>query len=162
VTTADNLRIGHGIDAHRLIAARPLMLGGVHVQFDSGLLGHSDGDVVSHALADALLAATGRGDIGIHFPSTDERWEGFGGLALLHEVARLIEGARVLSASVVVVAQWPKLAPFLDEMSRGMCDALTVSQGVVRVSATSTDELGFTGHGEGMCASAVAMVEIVE
>jgi 2-C-methyl-D-erythritol 2,4-cyclodiphosphate synthase len=138
------------------------MLGGVHVPFDSGLLGHSDGDVVSHALADALLAATGQGDIGVHFPSTDERWEGVGGLALLHEVVGLIESARILSASVVVVAQWPKLAPFLDEMSRGMCDALTVSPGVVRVSATSTDELGFTGRGEGMYASAMAMVEVLQ
>jgi 2-C-methyl-D-erythritol 2,4-cyclodiphosphate synthase len=152
------LRIGHGIDAHRLIEGLPLMLGGIHVPYGEGLLGHSDGDCVVHALADAVLAAAGRGDIGRHFPSTDPRWKGVAGLALLHEVARIIDGADLLSASVVIVAEEPKLAPYVDEMSKVMCDALGVSEGTVRVSATSTDGLGFAGVGDGISASAVALV----
>jgi len=159
VAVADTLRIGHGIDAHRLVAGRALMLGGVHVPFGSGLAGHSDGDCVAHALADALLSAAGQGDIGEHFPSSGQRWENIGGLELLRQVAGIIAGARILSASVVIVAQQPQLAPFVGEMSRGLCGALSVAGGVVRVSATTTDELGFAGRGEGICASAVALVE---
>lgn len=160
VDAADHLRIGHGIDAHRLIADRPLMLGGVHIPFRSGLLGHSDGDCVAHALGDALLSAAGNGDIGQHFPSSEKRWEGIGGLELLHEVAAIIEGARIVSASAVVIAEEPKLGPFVEQMAQGICEALSVAPGVVRISATTTDNLGFTGSGEGICASAVALVEL--
>ncbi len=138
------------------------MLGGVRVPFSSGLVGHSDGDCVTHALADALLSAAGRGDIGAHFPSTEKRWEGIGGLALLREVAGIITGVRVLSASVVIVAEQPRLTPFVEQMSRGICEALSVADGVVQISATTTDELGFAGRGEGICASAVALVELAQ
>jgi 2-C-methyl-D-erythritol 2,4-cyclodiphosphate synthase len=160
VDAADNLRIGHGIDAHRLVADRPLMLGGIHVPFHSGLLGHSDGDCVVHALGDALLSAAGKGDIGQHFPSSDKRWEGIAGLELLHKIGAIIEGARIVSASAAVIAQEPKLAPFVEQMAQRMCEALSVARGVVRVSATTTDNLGFTGRGEGICASAVALLEL--
>jgi 2-C-methyl-D-erythritol 2,4-cyclodiphosphate synthase len=152
------ITIGHGIDAHRLMEGRRLMLGGVHVPYESGLLGHSDGDCVAHALADALLSAAGLGDIGRHFPSSDERWKDVAGLALLDEVRRLIAPRTVMSASVVIVAEAPRLHTFIGAMESGIADALHLGPGVVRVSATSTDGMGFRGRGEGISASAVALV----
>lgn len=151
--------IGHGIDAHRLIEGRQLMLGGVHIPFESGLMGHSDGDCIAHALADAILAAAGVGDIGKHFPSSDERWKDVAGLALLAEVARLIAPRELISASVVVIAEQPKLSPFVAEMEAGIGEALGVGVGVVRVSATTSDAMGFCGRGEGIAASAVALLQ---
>ena len=153
------ISIGHGIDAHRLIEGRRLMLGGVHVPFDSGLIGHSDGDCVAHALADAILAAAGVGDIGKHFPSSDDRWKDVPGLALLAEVAALVSPSVVTSASVVVIAEQPKLSTFVPEMEIGIAAALGVAPGTVRVSATTTDSLGFCGRGEGIAASAVALLQ---
>ena len=155
------VRVGHGIDAHRLVDGRPLMLGCVAVPNDRGLAGHSDGDVVAHALCDALLGACGERDMGHHFPSTDERWRGVAGEEFLRRVAAMVAGAqlRVASAQVVVVAQQPRLAPHLDAMSAACAGALGVTAGAVRVSATSTDGLGFTGRGEGIAASAVVLLE---
>jgi 2-C-methyl-D-erythritol 2,4-cyclodiphosphate synthase len=156
------LRIGHGLDAHRLAPGRPLLLGCVAVPSDQGLLGHSDGDVVAHALADACLGAAGLGTMGDHFPSNDERWRGVGGREFLELVAaKLAEaGARVVSAQVAVVCARPRLAPFFAAMGEAMSEALATPRGTVVVSATSGDGLGDTGRGEGILASAVALLEV--
>jgi len=154
------LRIGHGLDAHRFVAGRPLMLGGVHVPHDRGLLGHSDGDAVSHALADAVLGAAGLGDLGKHFPSSDERWRNAASLDLLRRAAALVTeaGFTVVSAQVVAVAQAPRLQPYLAAMGEALAEALGSAAGRVAVSATSSDGLGFVGRGEGVAASAVALL----
>ena len=156
------LRIGHGIDAHRLVAGRPLVLGGVAITHDRGLEGHSDGDVVCHALADAVLGAAGLGDLGRHFPSGDSRWSGANSISLLEEVARLARaaGLSVSSAQVVAVCESPRLAEHTDEMARRLAAALGAAPGSVSVAATSTDGLGLTGRGEGIAASAVALVDV--
>lgn len=155
------LRVGHGIDAHRLAAQRPLMLGCVHVPHDRGLAGHSDGDVVVHALCDALLGAAGEGDMGRHFPSADERWRDTPGADFLRAVAGVLakRGARVVSAHVVAIAEEPRLAPHLEAMSAGCAAALGIDGGVLAVTATSSDGLGFTGRGEGIGASAVVLLD---
>jgi len=154
-----DLRIGHGVDAHRFTADRPLMLGGVAVPHEQGLEGHSDGDPVAHALADAVLGAAGLGDLGRHFPG-DERWRGAAGTAILRHAAELAREAGwvVASAQVVAVAQRPRLAPHIDAMSQALAGALGVEVDRVAVSATSTDGMGFTGRGEGIAASAVVLL----
>jgi 2-C-methyl-D-erythritol 2,4-cyclodiphosphate synthase len=155
------LRIGHGIDAHRLVDGRPLMLGCTSIPHDRGLAGHSDGDVVVHALCDALLGAAGQGDMGQHFPSSDDRWRGGCGADFLRAVAALLAagGVRVVSAHVVAVAEVPRLAPYLGAMSDACAAALGIDGGVVHVTATSSDGLGFTGRGEGIAASAVVLLD---
>ena len=155
-----SLRIGHGVDAHHLVEGRPLMLGCVAIAHPHGLAGHSDGDVAAHALCDALLTAAGLGDMGAQFPSSDERWRGVSGARLLGEVASLLAaaGARVESAHVVVIAEAPRLAPHLAAMTDACATALGTAAGTVTVSATSTDGMGFAGRGEGIAASAVALV----
>ena len=154
------VRIGHGVDAHRLVAGRPLMLGGVTVPFDRGLEGHSDGDVATHALADAVLGAAGLGDLGRHFPSSEERWRGVDSLVLLAEAGRMARarGFAVTSAQVVVVAQRPRLAGHLAAMAERLARALDVPDGCVAVTATTTDGMGFTGREEGIAASAVVLL----
>jgi len=154
------MRIGHGVDAHRLVPGRPLMLGGVHVPFELGLLGHSDGDVVAHALAASLLGAAGLGDLGRHFPSEDPAWQGVSGQDLLARVAVEVGEAsmRIESAHVVAVAQEPRLAPHLAAMARATASALGLRVGAVVVTVTSVDGMGFTGRGEGIAASAVALL----
>jgi 2-C-methyl-D-erythritol 2,4-cyclodiphosphate synthase len=156
-----SLRIGHGMDAHRLVAGRPLMLGCVDIPHDRGLAGHSDGDVVVHALCDALLGAAARGDMGRHFPSGDDRWRDTPGTDFLHEVAGLLaeQGMRLVSAQVVAIAQEPRLAPHLEAMSEACAAALGVDRRVVQVAATSSDGLGFAGRGEGIAASAVVLLD---
>ncbi len=155
------LRIGHGVDAHRLAMGRPLMLGCVHVAHDRGLAGHSDGDVVVHALCNALLGAAGEGDMGAHFPSTDERWRDTSGADFLRAVARLVGngGGRLLSCQVVVIAEEPRLAGHLGAMTTACAQALGVDRTLLSVTATSSDGLGFTGRGEGIAASAVALLD---
>ncbi|HEX6493135.1 MAG TPA: 2-C-methyl-D-erythritol 2,4-cyclodiphosphate synthase [Candidatus Dormibacteraeota bacterium] len=154
------MRIGHGVDAHRLVPGRPLMLGGVAVPHDRGLEGHSDGDAVCHALGDAVLGAAGLGDLGRHFPSSDERWRGIAGADLLRRCAELARraGFGVASAHAVVIAQAPRLAPHTAAMAAVIAGALGVDPGCVAVSATSTDGMGFTGRGEGIAASAVVLL----
>lgn len=156
-----SLRIGHALDLHRLAPGRPLMLGCVAVPSDVGLVGHSDGDVVAHALADACLGAAGLGTMGGHFPSSDERWRGVGGREFLELVAaKLAEaGARVVSAQVATVCGRPRLAPFFAAMGEAMSAALGAPEGTVTVTATSGDELGAAGRGEGIAASAVVLLE---
>jgi 2-C-methyl-D-erythritol 2,4-cyclodiphosphate synthase len=152
--------VGHGIDAHRFAPGRRLMLGGVPVPHDAGLEGHSDGDAVSHALCDAVLGAAGLGDLGRHFPSSDERWRGIAGVELLRHVAGLAReaGFAVASAHVVAIAQAPRLAPHTAAMTAAIAAALGVEPSRVAVSATSTDGMGFTGRGEGIAASAVVLL----
>jgi len=153
-------RIGHGIDAHRFVPRRPLMLGCVRIPYDRGLIGHSDGDAVAHALADALLGAAGLGDMGRHFPSTDPRWKDTAGADFLAAVAVKIadEGFAIEFGHVVVIAEEPRLTPHLAAMTEAICAALGVEQGQMAVGATSTDGMGFAGRGEGIAASATVLV----
>jgi 2-C-methyl-D-erythritol 2,4-cyclodiphosphate synthase len=155
-----SLRVGSGFDAHRLVQGRPLLLGGVHVPFDRGLEGHSDGDCVLHALCDALLGAAGAGDMGRHFSSSDPRLKDVASLQLLAETARLLRerGFEVENVDATVIAQAPVLAPHLEAMRLAISRALGVALDVVSVKAKSTDALGAVGRGEGIAASAVALL----
>ena len=155
------MRIGHGIDAHRFVPGRPLMLGGVLVPYSRGLLGHSDGDAAVHALVDAILGASGLGDMGRHFPSGDPRWKDTAGVEFLQNVAAKVEeaGWRVVSGHVVAIAEEPRLAPHLGAMSEVMSSALGLEKGTIAVGATTTDGMGFAGRGEGIAASATVILE---
>lgn len=154
------IRIGQGYDVHRLTADRKLILGGVEIPFEKGLLGHSDADVLLHALCDALLGAAALGDIGAHFPDRDPAYEGISSLLLLKETARLVRehGYAVGNVDATVIAQRPKLAPYLPQMRKEIALALGVSMEQVSVKATTEEGLGFTGSGEGIAASAVALL----
>ena len=154
------LRIGHGYDVHRLVAGRPLILGGVTVPYERGLLGHSDADVLTHAVMDALLGAAALGDIGGMFPDSDERWRGADSLRLLEQVtARLAEnGWAIGNVDATVLAQAPKLAPHIPEMRRRLAAAMGIDVTQVSVKATTEEHLGFTGAGEGMACHAVALL----
>ena len=160
---AHTARIGQGYDVHRLVEGRPLVLGGVRVRFERGLLGHSDADVLSHAVADALLGAIGAGDIGRHFPDTDPAYAGISSLLLLSKVAALVSsaGRRVVNVDATVMAERPKLAPYIPDMARNIAKSLGVSHALVSIKATTTEGLGFVGKGEGIAALAVAMVTSV-
>lgn len=153
-------RVGQGFDSHRLVAGRPLMLGGVKVDYDRGLAGHSDGDCLIHALCDALLGAVAAGDMGRHFPSTDARWKDAPSLSFLTEVVRLVgeQGYRVQNVDLTVVAQAPSLAPYLDSMRQALSRPLGVRVDAVSVKAKSTDGLGALGRGEGIAAHACALL----
>jgi 2-C-methyl-D-erythritol 2,4-cyclodiphosphate synthase len=155
------LRIGLGLDAHALEPGVPLVLGGVRIEHPSGLAGHSDGDVIAHALVDALLGAAGLGDIGSLFPADDARWEGADSLELLGDAyGRVREaGFGLVNADCVLVGEEPRIADHRDEMRRRLAAALAVEPERVNVRATTTDRLGFTGRGEGLAAQAVALLE---
>jgi 2-C-methyl-D-erythritol 2,4-cyclodiphosphate synthase len=155
------LRVGLGIDAHALEPGVPLVLGGVAIDHDRGLAGHSDGDVVAHALVDALLGAAGLGDIGTLFPSGDERWRGADSLALLRDAYAEVRraGFSLVNADCVLVGEEPRIAAHREEMRRRLAGALGVDAERVNVRATTTDRLGFTGRGEGLGAEAVALLE---
>ncbi len=154
------LRIGNGYDVHRLVAERPLILGGVTIPYERGLLGHSDADVLAHAVMDALLGAAALGDIGGMFPDSDERWRGADSLRLLEQVtARLAEnGWAIGNVDATVLAQAPKLAPHIPEMRRRLAAAMGIDVTQVSVKATTEEHLGFTGAGEGMACHAVALL----
>lgn len=154
-------RFGMGYDVHRLVEGRKLILGGVEIPWEKGLLGHSDADVLLHAIADALLGAAALGDIGRHFPDTDERFKGADSMKLLAEVVRLVreKGYRVGNVDATIVAQAPKLAPYIEEMTENIARVLGVGKDQVNVKATTEERLGFTGSGEGMSAYAVAGIE---
>ena len=154
------LRIGLGVDAHALVEGVPLVLGGVAIGNPRGLAGHSDGDVIAHALTDAILGGAGLSDIGTLFPSDDERWRGADSLELLRiAYAQVREAGWVLvDADCVLVGEEPRIAPHRDEMSARLAEALSVPHGRVTVRATTTDGLGFTGRGEGLAAQAVALL----
>ena len=151
-----NLRIGQGYDVHRLTEGRDLILGGVTVPYERGLDGHSDADVLTHAIMDALLGAAGLGDIGKLFPDSEERYRGISSLLLLKEVGKRLRenGWQVVNLDSTVVAQAPKLAPYRETMRRNLAEALGVS-----VKATTEERLGFTGDGSGMAAQAIALLE---
>ena len=155
------LRIGHGYDVHRLVEGRALILGGVTVPFDRGLLGHSDADVLTHAVMDALLGAAALGDIGKLFPDSDAAYAGADSIALLERVTALLRehGWQVGNVDATVVAQAPKLAPYIPEMRRRLAEAMGLDVDCVSVKATTEERLGFTGSGEGMAAHAVALIE---
>ncbi|MEI3092225.1 MAG: 2-C-methyl-D-erythritol 2,4-cyclodiphosphate synthase [Oscillospiraceae bacterium] len=155
------LRVGHGYDVHRLVEGRALILGGVTVPFDRGLLGHSDADVLTHAVMDALLGAAALGDIGQLFPDSDAAYAGADSIALLERVTALLRehGWQVGNVDATVVAQTPKLAPYIPEMRRRLVEAMGLDVDCVSVKATTEERLGFTGSGEGMAAHAVALIE---
>ncbi len=156
-----SLRIGHGYDVHRLTENRPLILGGVTVPFERGLLGHSDADVLTHALMDALLGAAALGDIGKHFPDTDPAYAGADSLVLLRRVTELLaeEGFTVVNADATVLAQRPKLAAYIPQMREHLAAAMGTETARVSVKATTEEGLGFTGRGEGIAAHVVALIE---
>ena len=155
------MRIGHGYDVHRLVEGRDLILGGVKIDYEKGLLGHSDADVLLHAVSDALLGAAGLGDIGRHFPDTDPKYKGADSLALLREVYRKIseKGFRVGNIDVTMIAQKPKLKDFIPQMQENIAAAVNVTPDRVNVKATTEEKLGFTGSGEGMSCHAVCLLE---
>lgn len=155
------LRVGHGYDVHQLVEGRALILGGVTVPFDRGLLGHSDADVLTHAVMDALLGAAALGDIGKLFPDSDAAYAGADSIALLERVTALLRehGWQVGNVDATVVAQAPKLAPYIPEMRRRLAEAMGLDVDCVSVKATTEERLGFTGSGEGMAAHAVALIE---
>jgi len=155
------VRVGIGYDVHPLVVGRRLVLGGVHIPCDKGLSGHSDADVLTHAIMDALLGASGLKDIGTHFSSEDPRYKDISSLKLLDEVNRLVKakGFRVGNIDATIVAQQPRLSDFIDGMRKNISRTLGISQERVTVKATTTDGLGFPGRGEGMAAHAVALVE---
>ena len=154
------LRIGLGVDAHALVAGVALVLGGVELEHPRGLAGHSDGDVIAHALVDAVLGAAGLGDIGSLFPSGDERWRGAVSLDLLREAYGQVRAAgfELVSADCVLIGEAPRIAPHREEMCRRLAGAMGVERERVNVRATTTDGLGFTGRGEGLAAQAVALL----
>ena len=156
-----NLRIGHGYDVHRLVEGRALVLGGVRIPFEKGLDGHSDADVLTHAVMDALLGAAAMGDIGKLFPDTDDRYLGADSIALLREVDRRLTetGYRLGNLDVTVIAQRPKLAPYINQMRQNLAAALRTELQNVSVKATTEEHLGFTGSGEGIAAHAVCLLE---
>lgn len=155
------MRIGNGYDVHRLVAGRKLILGGVDVPHTKGLLGHSDADVLLHALSDAILGAIGEGDIGRHFPDTDPAYKGADSIKLLQHVMALADakGFRIGNVDTTIVAQRPKLAPYIQQMRLNIARALATEEERVNVKATTTEELGFAGRGEGIAAYAVALLE---
>ncbi|CDE03823.1 2-C-methyl-D-erythritol 2 4-cyclodiphosphate synthase [Anaerotruncus sp. CAG:390] len=155
------MRIGHGYDVHRLVRGRDLIIGGVKIDYEFGLLGHSDADVLTHAIMDALLGAAALGDIGKHFPDSDPAYAGADSLALAKNVSALLRsnGYRIINVDSTVLAQRPKLAPFIPIMRERLAAALGVSIDDVSVKATTEEGLGFTGSGEGIAAHAVCLIE---
>ena len=155
------MRIGHGYDVHRLVEGRDLILGGVKIEHSLGLLGHSDADVLLHAVSDALLGAAGLGDIGKHFPDTDPEYKGADSLKLLEVVAQRVKeaGYRVSNIDVTMIAQKPKLRPHIPQMEANIASAVGIHVRRVNVKATTEEKLGFTGTGEGMACHAVCLLE---
>jgi 2-C-methyl-D-erythritol 2,4-cyclodiphosphate synthase len=154
-------RIGHGFDVHQLVTGRKCIIGGVEIPHDRGLLGHSDADVLLHAICDALLGAAALGDIGRHFPDSDARYQGIDSRKLLRHVAALIRerGYRIGNVDATLIAQEPRMAPHIPAMVTNIAEDLSVDAGCVNVKATTTEKLGFTGRGEGIAAEAVCLIE---
>ena len=155
------MRIGIGYDVHQLVEGRKLVLGGVEINHEKGLLGHSDADVLVHSLMDAILGSLALGDIGKHFPDTDNQYKGISSMLLLERVFKMIKskGYKIINADSVIVAQSPKLAPFIDQMRENIAVILEVSPDDVGIKATTTEWLGFEGREEGISAQSVCLVE---
>ena len=156
------IRIGQGLDVHPFDDTRPLILGGVRISDNGGLAGHSDADAVLHALTDALLGAAGAGDIGQHFPSTDERWRDAESSRFVAEARRIVTemDGEIANVDITIIAEKPKLAPHRDAMQAKIASLLDLPTGHVNVKATTTDHLGFIGRGEGICAMAIVAIEV--
>jgi 2-C-methyl-D-erythritol 2,4-cyclodiphosphate synthase len=154
-------RIGHGYDVHRFVEGRPLILGGVEIPFEKGLQGHSDADALLHAICDAMLGAVALGDIGRHFPDTDERFRGISSLTLLESTNGLIraKGYAVVNVDTMIVVQRPKIGPYVNRMRERIAETLGIDAGAVSVKATTSEGLGFTGTGDGLVAQAVVLLE---
>ena len=157
------MRIGQGYDVHRLVEGRKLIIGGVDIPYEKGLLGHSDADVLLHAVMDALLGAAALGDIGQHFPDSDERYKGISSIALLKEVGKILQenGYMIENIDSTVIAQRPKLLPYRPQMAENIAAALGIEKEQVSVKATTEEGLGFTGTGEGNSAQAIALLSSV-
>lgn len=155
------MRIGMGYDVHRLVEGRKLILGGVEIPYEKGLLGHSDADVLLHAVMDALLGAAALGDIGKHFPDTDERYRGISSVELLKQVGDMLDEQCMVIENIdaTVIAQRPKLLPYMEQMKQNIAEALRLAPGRVNVKATTEEGLGFTGSGEGISAQAVCLLQ---
>jgi 2-C-methyl-D-erythritol 2,4-cyclodiphosphate synthase len=155
------MRVGQGFDVHRLVAGRRLVIGGVEIAHDKGLLGHSDADVLLHAICDALLGAAALGDIGRHFPDTDARYKDIDSRALLRHVAALLaqHGRRIVNLDATIIAEAPRMAPHIAKMVANIASDCGVDPAAVNVKATTTEKLGFTGRGEGIAAQAICLVE---
>lgn len=154
-------RIGHGFDVHKFGGEGPIIIGGVAIPYEQGLIAHSDGDVALHALCDALLGAIAAGDIGRHFPDTDEQWKGADSRELLKDVYRRVkqQGYLVGNADVTIIAQAPKMAPYIEQMCQAIADDLDVTLSQVNVKATTSERLGFTGRKEGIACEAVVLLQ---
>ena len=154
------MRVGMGYDVHRLVEGRKLIIGGVEIPYEKGLLGHSDADVLLHAIMDALLGAAALGDIGKHFPDTDERYKGADSMKLLSEVKRLLEEKLYIIENIdaTVIAQSPKMAPYIDQMRENICNCLCIDKDQVNIKATTEEGLGFTGTEEGISSQAICML----
>lgn len=155
------MRIGEGYDVHRLVKGRQLILGGVNINFKKGLLGHSDADVLLHAISDALLGAAALGDIGKHFPPSDMQYKNISSLVLLEKVGKLLEDKsyKIINIDATLIAEMPKLAPYRDQIINNIANALKLDASKISVKATTEEGLGFTGKGKGIAARAIALIE---
>ena len=155
-------RVGIGYDAHRLVKNRNLILGGVKIPFGKGLLGHSDADVLSHAIGDALLGSLALGDLGKHFPDTDKKYKNISSLKLLSHIGKKISKrkAEIVNIDSIIVAEMPKLSKYINEMRQNLADTLKISKDKISVKATTTEKMGFVGKGEGMAAYAVVSIKL--
>ena len=155
------MRVGIGYDVHKLVEDRDLIIGGVKIPYEKGLLGHSDADVLLHAISDAILGAAALGDIGLHFPDTDERFKGADSFKLLNETGKLIKakGYSVVNIDATIIAQAPKMRPHIDSMRKNIADALEIDINQVNVKASTEEGLGFTGAGLGIASNAIAMID---
>ncbi len=154
-------RIGQGFDVHQLVSGRPLIMGGIEIPYEKGLLGHSDADVLLHTIADACLGAIGEGDIGKHFPDTDEAFKDADSAKLLQHVWKIVKekGYELVNADCTIMAQQPKMAPHIQAMQARIAELLETEQGNINVKATTTEKLGFTGRGEGVASQAVVLLQ---
>lgn len=159
-----NMRVGIGYDVHKLVEGRKLIIGGVDIPYEKGLLGHSDADVMLHAIKDAMLGAVALGDIGKHFPDTDERYKGASSIKLLIEVNNKLrdKGYKVNNLDAVIIAEKPKMAPHIENMRLNISRALNIDIDCINVKATTTERLGFTGRGEGIAAQAIVSVDKIK
>lgn len=157
------MRVGIGYDVHKLTEGRDMIIGGVNIPYEKGLLGHSDADVLLHAIMDALLGAAALGDIGKHFPDTDMRYKGISSLELLKHTAKLLEDRLFVVGNIdaTIIAQKPKMRPYIDTMRKNVADTLGISLDQVNIKATTEEGLGFTGHGEGISAQAIASLDTI-
>jgi len=155
------MRIGMGYDVHRLVEGRPLIVGGVAIPYEKGLLGHSDADVLLHAIMDALLGAAAKGDIGKHFPDSDEQYKGISSMELLKRVKKVLDSEKfsVLNIDSTIIAQKPKMSPYIDKMRKNIAEALDIDINQINIKATTEEGLGFTGEGQGISAHAICLIK---